>query len=127
MIVLSNISSLVVPAIVFLLLERLFTARPSQRVLRRAWSTDVVYLVVNPPIIQFGLVAAIVTLSMAVRDLVPSSVQTALASQPLWLQVVQILLLADLGFYVTHRLFHTVPGLWRFHAIHHSIEDLDWL
>jgi sterol desaturase/sphingolipid hydroxylase (fatty acid hydroxylase superfamily) len=24
-------------------------------------------------------------------------------------------------------MFHAVPWLWRFHAIHHSIEELDWL
>ena len=49
------------------------------------------------------------------------------ASQPLWLQTIVLMLLADLIFYAMHRLFHTVPALWRFHAIHHSISDLDWL
>ena len=127
MIVLSNIASLVLPAIVFVPLERLFAARPSQPVFRRAWFTDVAYLIVNRPIIQFGLVGVIVTLTMAARGLVPASFQAVLAGQPVWLQVIQILLLADLGFYITHRMFHTVPALWRFHAIHHSIEDLDWL
>ena len=127
MIVLSNIASVLLPAIVFVPLERLFAARPSQRVFRHAWFTDVAYLLVNRPIIQFGLVAVIVTLSMAARGLVPTRVQAAFAGQPVWLQVIQILLLADLGFYITHRMFHTVPALWRFHAIHHSIEELDWL
>ena len=27
----------------------------------------------------------------------------------------------------SHRLFHRVPLLWRFHAIHHSSQELDWL
>jgi lathosterol oxidase len=26
-----------------------------------------------------------------------------------------------------HRLEHTVPFLWRFHAVHHSCEKMDWL
>ena len=34
---------------------------------------------------------------------------------------------ADLSQYATHRTFHTVPFLWRFHAIHHSIETMDWV
>ena len=38
-----------------------------------------------------------------------------------------VIVLSDLGFYWTHRLFHAVPWLWRFHSIHHSIEELDWL
>ena len=31
------------------------------------------------------------------------------------------------GAYWGHRLSHTVPFLWRFHAVHHSIEQMDWL
>ncbi|HSF91885.1 MAG TPA: sterol desaturase family protein, partial [Paracoccaceae bacterium] len=34
---------------------------------------------------------------------------------------------ADLGFYAAHRTFHAVPFLWRFHSVHHSIEQMDWL
>jgi sterol desaturase/sphingolipid hydroxylase (fatty acid hydroxylase superfamily) len=30
-------------------------------------------------------------------------------------------------FYVVHRIYHAIPTLWRFHAIHHSSADLDWL
>src|SRR5438067_1633782 len=36
-------------------------------------------------------------------------------------------LVADLAEYGVHRLFHTVPWLWRFHAIHHSSKNLDWI
>ena len=28
---------------------------------------------------------------------------------------------------LVHRAFHAVPALWRFHAIHHSSIDMDWL
>jgi len=38
-----------------------------------------------------------------------------------------VIILADLGFYSAHRMFHSIPWLWKFHAIHHSIEELDWL
>ena len=31
------------------------------------------------------------------------------------------------GSVAIHRLFHTVPFLWRFHAIHHSSVHLDWI
>jgi sterol desaturase/sphingolipid hydroxylase (fatty acid hydroxylase superfamily) len=43
------------------------------------------------------------------------------------LQFIEILFLADVGFYSAHRAMHTVPFLWRMHMIHHSVEDLDWL
>lgn len=38
-----------------------------------------------------------------------------------------LIILADLYYYWAHRLFHTVPALWKFHAVHHSIEDMDWI
>jgi lathosterol oxidase len=44
-----------------------------------------------------------------------------------WLQVIELMLLADLVQYWVHRAFHRMPVLWRFHAIHHSIRELDWL
>ena len=36
-------------------------------------------------------------------------------------------MVADLAEYVVHRTFHGVPWLWRFHAIHHSAQAMDWL
>lgn len=49
-----------------------------------------------------------------------------LARQPLWLCTIELLLLMDLSSYWSHRLFHTVPWLWRFHAIHHSAKTVRW-
>jgi sterol desaturase/sphingolipid hydroxylase (fatty acid hydroxylase superfamily) len=49
-----------------------------------------------------------------------------LAGLPFWLQAVIYLIAADLLLYVTHRAFHGA-SLWRFHAIHHSSENLDWI
>ncbi|HLY58503.1 MAG TPA: sterol desaturase family protein [Stellaceae bacterium] len=52
--------------------------------------------------------------------------RSPIALQPRWLQGIEALLLADLVGYWVHRLFHRRP-LWRFHAIHHSAQTLDWL
>jgi sterol desaturase/sphingolipid hydroxylase (fatty acid hydroxylase superfamily) len=49
------------------------------------------------------------------------------SSQPISLQFIEVLLLADLGLYWAHRAMHTVPFLWGIHRIHHSVEELDWL
>ncbi len=40
-------------------------------------------------------------------------------SQPLILQVLEIMILTDLAQYWFHRAFHRVPVLWGFHAVHH--------
>jgi sterol desaturase/sphingolipid hydroxylase (fatty acid hydroxylase superfamily) len=122
-----HFASVVLPVMIFLPLEYLLAARPTQPVFRRGWFTDVTYVLVNRLLIALGLAAVIGIVTMSARGLLPPRVHTALASQPIWFQVVQIFLIADLGFYMAHRAFHTVPGLWRFHAIHHSIVHLDWL
>lgn len=48
------------------------------------------------------------------------------AQQPRWLLAIELLLLMDFSSYWTHRLFHNVPFLWRFHAIHHSATKIRW-
>ena len=48
-----------------------------------------------------------------------------LAGLPFWGQAVAYMIGADLIMYGTHRLFHTM-SLWRYHAVHHAPEHLDW-
>ena len=48
-----------------------------------------------------------------------------LAHIGIWAQIVFYLLGADLVMYVLHRAFH-MAALWRFHAVHHSSEHLEW-
>lgn len=116
-----------VAAFVFIPLERLFAARKTQKLLREGWANDLVYVFVNGVVIRIGLVFAVLAI-MAVGGLVvPAPFREAVAGQPLWLQAIEVLLLADLGFYLTHRAFHAFPTLWRFHVVHHSIQEMDWL
>lgn len=49
-----------------------------------------------------------------------------LAHLGFWPQVALYLLGNDLVMYVTHRLFHSAR-LWRYHAVHHSSEHLEWI
>jgi sterol desaturase/sphingolipid hydroxylase (fatty acid hydroxylase superfamily) len=46
--------------------------------------------------------------------------------QPLWLLALGVLIVTDFSMYWTHRLFHA-GRLWRYHAIHHAPEHLDFL
>lgn len=48
-----------------------------------------------------------------------------ISRQPLWLQVIGVLLLGDFIHYWTHRLFHG-DRFWPAHAVHHSPTELDW-
>ena len=44
---------------------------------------------------------------------------------PVWLEVSAAVMLMDYTLYVWHMLTHRVPGLWRYHAVHHIDLDLD--
>jgi sterol desaturase/sphingolipid hydroxylase (fatty acid hydroxylase superfamily) len=37
------------------------------------------------------------------------------------------LVLNEIGGYWGHRWSHEIPFLWRFHVVHHSAEEMDWL
>jgi sterol desaturase/sphingolipid hydroxylase (fatty acid hydroxylase superfamily) len=49
-----------------------------------------------------------------------------LSALPLAVQAILSLVLADFMLYWLHRMFHG-GGFWKYHAIHHSSEDLDWI
>src|SRR5207244_9272345 len=44
---------------------------------------------------------------------------------PAWLKAVLAVMLLDYTLYLWHVLTHKVPGLWRFHRLHHADLDLD--
>lgn len=113
-------------ALLFVPLERMF-ARRDQRVFRKGWRTDLGHFFVSHMGVQVSVLLTMVPSALLFRWLIGSPLQQAVASQPLWLQSVEALVLADLFAYGSHRLFHAVPLLWRFHAVHHSCEHLDWL
>ena len=50
----------------------------------------------------------------------------ALAAMPLWAQALTFLAVSDFLLYWFHRLYHGA-ALWKYHAVHHSSEDLDWI
>lgn len=107
--------------------ERWFPRHPGQPIRRPLASLDVRYALVSAltgvASITVGLVVAVVSLTwlpaLALRPLV--------AALPGWLTPALGVLLFDLAVYWAHRWSHEVPVLWRFHAIHHSTEHLDWV
>lgn len=122
-----NFKALLIAALIFIPLERVVGLRKEQRVLRKHWLNDLFYAFVNPILIKGGLIVVFAVILGNVIDYIPGGLHEAIRSQPLWLQVIEVFVIADLGFYLAHRAFHAVPVLWRFHAIHHSIEEMDWL
>jgi sterol desaturase/sphingolipid hydroxylase (fatty acid hydroxylase superfamily) len=127
MVGLFDVKAILIVALIFIPLERILPLRGGQRLLRKRWLNDVVYYFMNGLVVRTGLLA-LVTLAIGVIHVaVPQAVVVAVQSQPIWLQAVEVLLVADTGFYFAHLCFHKIPFLWKFHAVHHSIEEMDWL
>jgi sterol desaturase/sphingolipid hydroxylase (fatty acid hydroxylase superfamily) len=123
--------------VVFALLERRFPGVRGQRLVRRGFWTDVVYWFVVAPVGRVAAVVASLAATVVAALLVGTSPDaaslrgwverdTAVGRQPLAVQVLELVVLADLIGYCTHRLFHR-RRLWPFHAVHHSSVELDWL
>ena len=108
-------------------LEMAFPAKPHQRFFRPAWLTDLCFFL-GQYLVFSGLVLwALSYFSGWLTGVVPQGFRDAVASQPWWLQAVEVIVLSDFLIYWGHRLQHRVGFLWRFHKVHHSAEHLDWL
>ncbi|MFN3818158.1 sterol desaturase family protein [Blastomonas sp.] len=110
-----------------ILLERLLPLHPGQKILRQGWKIDIMHVFLTGIVIRLGIVSAAIVASVLAVSVVPEPVREAVRAQPDWLEFIELLILSDLCFYIAHRLSHAVPMLWRFHAVHHSSEQLDWL
>jgi sterol desaturase/sphingolipid hydroxylase (fatty acid hydroxylase superfamily) len=125
--VVAAVASLALLAAVFVPLERLFPARPEQRVLRRELALDAVfffgqYLVWNA--VALTLLAA---LDRALAGHAPAALRAIVAVWPWWLQAALAVVLGDACVYWFHRACHRFDFLWQFHAVHHSAETLDFV
>src|SRR4051812_16509461 len=114
-------------AAVFRPLEMAFPAKPGQRFFRPAWFLDLCFFL-GQYLLWGGLVLALLALiGELLNPYVPAFFREAIASQPRWLQFLEMIVYSDFLIYWGHRLQHRVGFLWRFHAVHHSTEHLDWL
>jgi lathosterol oxidase len=120
------ILSFITSVLVFTTLEKLFPKYRDQLILRNEWTLDIYYFVFNHLIITGILLFAnyhTSHFSWAMDD----GFQNWVQSMPVLMQFVLAVLLADFVLYWEHRLYHEIKLLWPIHAVHHSVEQLDWL
>ena len=119
----AGVVGLAVLFLLFVPLEKLFALRP-QKVFRRGFLTDLTHLLVDNLLITVGLLAAIVVALIPFFWLRRLDLVGGL---PIAASITLAVLVTLFGQYWAHRATHQVPLLWRFHSVHHSIEDMDWL
>lgn len=119
--------TLLILAAVFIPLERMFPKNPEQKTLRKGWITDMKYFLFSHVGVQLISFFTIIPIQVYLQHYIDYDLQKAVAAQPVWLQFIEILVVVDITTYWIHRSLHEVPALWKFHAVHHSSEQMDWL
>lgn len=119
--------NILLTGVLFVPLEKCF-GRLKQPLFRTEWREDLFYFLFGSLLVQS---LAFLSLAPAMAVLQHTShwagFRQMVASQPLWLQVLEIMALTDFVQYWFHRAFHQIPFLWGFHAVHHSAKYMDWL
>ncbi|MHA6202824.1 sterol desaturase family protein [Dyella soli] len=113
--------------LVFVVIEKLFPLYKGQTLFRKEWQTDLKHFAVNHFIVGLALLTVNFLLHHLFGWLVRSDFQQFVQHMPFVPQLLVCILVADLAQYWTHRAYHEVPLLWRFHAVHHSVKTMDWL
>ncbi|KAB2849586.1 MAG: sterol desaturase family protein, partial [Hyphomicrobiaceae bacterium] len=120
--------------LVFRLIELTRPKARRLRIFRKGVWTDIAYAAFTPlvtrAVTRFSVTIVIIPFALIAygqvdRDLILNGFGP-MGRVPYPAQAALILLLGDFIGYWGHRAFHA-GRLWRFHAVHHSSDDLDWL
>jgi sterol desaturase/sphingolipid hydroxylase (fatty acid hydroxylase superfamily) len=117
-------------------LEGLLPVEGHQAKHRGRWA-DFLHALINPVLISVSAVLVVVlttrfhpmrVLGKSLGILHQTEVFFRMVAQlPGWAAFILATLLSSFMGYWIHRALHRWPPLWRFHAVHHSSEKVDWL
>lgn len=113
--------------LIFIPIEMFFPKRKEQSTFHEEWRTDLMYFTVSHLLIQFFGIITQQPAKLFFGWMGLAEFQNWVNSLPFAIELFLAFFVADLFQYWTHRIFHTHHFLWRFHSIHHSTENMDWL
>lgn len=111
---------------IFTTLEKIFPQYRHQLILRDEWELDFGYFCFNHLLISAVLLFGNFVVAQS-QWAMNHNLHGLVQSMPLAVQVLLLLICADFVLYWEHRIYHEFPRLWPFHAVHHSVETMDWL
>jgi len=118
-------SLIILAAVLFVILERIFPYTKGQKILRVGFFDDfAMYTIAQNYILSiliFGVIINFIDNSTGISRL------KLFANIPIWAQLVFFTLTHDLYIYWMHRWMHKNKWLWRIHETHHSPKKVDWL
>ena len=112
---------------IFVPLESLFPLVRRQCWQRPGFWADAVHFFISGAVRKLVTIFALVVLVYWLGFLIDPPLQRALLALRWWVQFAIANVVFDVGAYWGHRWAHSVPWLWRLHAVHHSSASLDWL
>ncbi len=107
--------------------EKWMPRHPEQKIRRKELGTDVAHGIVAPLVAPLGVFVAVTIGALSFGWLPGLALRPLVSMLPGWASMILGVFLFDALIYWTHRFSHEVPFLWRFHAVHHSTETLDWV
>jgi sterol desaturase/sphingolipid hydroxylase (fatty acid hydroxylase superfamily) len=113
--------------VLFVPLERVFPHRKEQTLMRPEWQEDLFYYLVSSMLVQILTFMTMAPSNFVSTSLNLSAIQAFVGSIPFLVQLFVIMAITDFVQYWLHRTFHQVPWLWKFHAVHHSAQSMDWI
>ena len=120
--------NMVITGLMYAPIERIFPHRKQQRLFRIEWKEDLFYYLVSSMLVQiFSFLALAPSTFINANTDSWGAFRAGVASLPWAVQFLLVVVLSDLAQYWYHRVFHKVPFLWGFHAVHHSAKAMDWL
>ncbi|MEP7349491.1 MAG: sterol desaturase family protein [Sphingorhabdus sp.] len=120
--------NMVITGLMFAPIERIFPHRKEQRLFRIEWKEDLFYYLVSSMLVQiFSFLALAPSTFINANTSNWDAFRAGVTSLPWAVQFFLVIVLSDMAQYWYHRLFHKVPFLWGFHAVHHSAKAMDWL
>jgi sterol desaturase/sphingolipid hydroxylase (fatty acid hydroxylase superfamily) len=111
---------LLILAVIIVPLERFWPHWP-QKFLRKSFAVDLAYYFLSGFAPKLLLILPLSFLAAVAHHF------TGGWFLPIWFRLPAAIFVMEIGAYWGHRWSHEIPVLWRFHAIHHSAEEIDWL
>lgn len=121
------ILDLFIMALLFVPIELAFPKNKMQTKFHEEWRTDLIYFGISHLAIQLFGVLTKKPAEAFFGWMNLEQVQAWVTGLPFVVELLFALLVTDIFQYWAHRFFHSHHYLWRFHSIHHSTQNMDWL
>lgn len=118
---------LLLMAVIFVPIEMVFPRNTQQSKFHDEWRTDLVYFVISHLFIQFFGVITQQPARLFFGWMGLSGLQEWVRHLPFAIELFFAFFITDFFQYWAHRIFHSHHYLWRFHSVHHSTQNMDWL